>query len=127
MAKRRNDSAWRNACAELYGTGCLNCGDTRTECNHIWPRSQGGPSVVENGSFLCGPFSLASPFPGGCHEAYTRKRLKMRREWLTSEQERWLKSTGYVWWDSHGIVWGRGYRNFAPAVELERATEGTGG
>lgn len=112
---RKNDAPWRNQCAEARGLYCRSCGESdpqRLECNHVWPKGQQGPSVVENGMFLCGWRSTVTP--GGCHPAVTEARLLMRRDWLDPDQVAWLAEVEYVWWDDKGEVWGRGSRRFAP-------------
>jgi len=81
------------------------------QCDHIWPRSQGGPSVVENGLLLCGPFA-----PGECHRRKTEKLLLVERSWLDQDQVDWLASVGWVEWID-GEPHGRGCRSFAPTEE----------
>jgi hypothetical protein len=66
-------------------------------------RSQGGPSVVENGMMLCRE----------CHQRKTERRMLIRREWLDPDQIAWLADVGWVWWDETGAVWGRGRNGFA--------------
>lgn len=119
MAKRRkNDAPWRRECEQARGLYCRSCGDTsHLECNHVWPKSQQGPSVVENGMFLCGAFSRTTP--GGCHPAVTEGKLKMKREWLDPDQVAWLREVGYVWWDEDGELWGRGSRRFEPVKVMK--------
>jgi hypothetical protein len=112
--KARNDSPWRAEVERRRGLYCRACGDvTSLEADHIWPRGQGGPSVVENGGFLCGPWSRCSSFDGGCHKAHTEMKLLWRKEWLDDDQIEWLKEVGYVWWDEDGVPQGRGARRFA--------------
>lgn len=110
---RRNDGPWRAEVIALRGGYCRGCGDTRhVECNHVWPRSQLGPSVVQNGMMLCGAFSLTTK--GGCHPAVTEGKLLMQKGWLDPDQVAWLQEQGYVWWDENGEPCGRGSRRFAP-------------
>lgn len=71
--------------------------------DHIWPRSQGGPSDVRNGLSLC----VAH------HEAKTAGTLKIRPEWLTAEQIGFLAEVGWVRWNEAGEPEGRGYKHFA--------------
>jgi hypothetical protein len=74
------------------------------QADHIKPRSQGGPSVVENGMMLCEDH----------HTAKTESRLKIRYEWLDEDQVAWLQQVGWVWWDDAGEVYGRGRKHFEP-------------
>lgn len=105
---RRNDSGWRQQVLEARGERCRSCGTTRdVQVDHVVPRSQGGPSVVENGTPLCGPFG------NGCHPAVTEKRLLIQPEWLDDDQIAWLEENGHVWWDEEGEVYGRLRRSFA--------------
>lgn len=69
-----------------------------------------GPSVVENGLVLCGPWSRVTP--GGCHPAKTESRLLIDRRWLDADQIEWLASVGWVEWID-GQPTGRGWRHFA--------------
>jgi hypothetical protein len=108
----RNDARWGIACRELYGTRCVVCGDANTEMDHIIPRSQGGPSVLENGLPLCGAWS--STVDGGHHGMKTAGALKIKHEWLTPAQVEFLSKSGWVTWDENGQPVGRGWRHFAP-------------
>lgn len=109
---RRNDAPWRNEVMATYGATCRSCGDTaHPQADHMMPRSQGGPSVVENGLVLCGEFSRVTP--GGCHPAKTASRIVIRPEWLTPPQIAWLAQVGWVAWDDDGQPYGRGCRHFA--------------
>ena len=72
--------------------------------DHLKPRSQGGPSVVENGLPLCRTH----------HEAKTSGTLQIRYEWLTDAQRAFLAADGWVDWDADGLPFGHGYRHFAP-------------
>lgn len=65
------------------------------------PRSQGGPSVVENCVILGGPFGC------GCHDRKTAHTLLIQREWLTRAQVWWLEAEGHAWWLPDGTVAGR--------------------
>lgn len=100
---RRNDAPWRNEVMELRGKACRAC-DSRewVQCDHVWPRSQGGPSVVENGLPLCRV----------CHEDKTASLLKIRPEWLDDDQLDWLAEVGWVEWNEQGQPQGRGWRHF---------------
>lgn len=112
---RRNDSGWRAEVIARRGGFCRSCGDTgHVQADHIWPRSQGGPSVVENGLMLCGEFSRNTP--GGCHPAKTEHRMLIERSWLDPDQIDWLRDVGRVWWDADGQPHGQGWRDFAPCT-----------
>lgn len=67
------------------------------------PRSQGGPSVVENGTMLC----------RACHTMKTEWRILYERAWLDADQIAWLAQQGWVEWDENGEPRGRGCRGFA--------------
>lgn len=69
------------------------------------PRSQGGPSVVENGLMLC----------PSCHQRKTEHahELLIQYEWLTQAQVDWLRANGHVWWDEDGETYGQHRRLFA--------------
>ncbi len=110
--RRRTDSEWRADVLAAYGPGCVSCGDPLVEADHVWPRSQGGWSVVQNGLPLCGPWSRASPFQGGCHKAKTDGLLKIRYDWLTAAQRAWLAAVSWVRWDDDGVPHGRGMSHF---------------
>ena len=69
--------------------------------DHVIPRSQGGPSVVENGLPLCGPFG------NGCHDLKTAHRLLIEQSMLDVDQIQWLADSGHVWWLPDGSVAGR--------------------
>lgn len=100
---RRNDAPWRNECIALYGEWCRVCGTSRDiQLDHVVPRSQGGPSVVENGLPLCRPH----------HEDKTNGKLKFDRDWFTDEQLTWLEQVGWVAWDDEGRTYGHGWRHF---------------
>lgn len=75
------------------------------------PRGQGGPSVVENGLVLCGPWSTVTK--GGCHYLKTITDLQIRREWLDDDQIAWLAEVGWVTWGEDGVARGRGWKHFA--------------
>lgn len=101
----RNDAAWRHAVEDLRGAWCRACGLTRgLQCDHVWPRSQGGPSVVENGMMLCREH----------HEAKTAGTLRLRFDWLDPDQVAWLEDVGWVWFDETGEPCGRGRAHFDP-------------
>jgi predicted restriction endonuclease len=111
--KARNDSPWRNEVMQRYGPACVACGTVRhVQADHLIPRGQGGPSVVENGLPLCGEFGR----PGwkGCHPAKTDHELLIRKEWLAPEQVAWLEEHGHARWEKDGTVAGRHCWLFAP-------------
>jgi hypothetical protein len=116
---KRNDAPWREECLTRRGRYCRACGaggpaevagappfqrPARLEVDHIKPRGQGGPSVVENGLVLCASH----------HQAKTESRMVIRPEWLELDQLDWLKAVGWVWWDELGQPQGRGWKHFAP-------------
>lgn len=68
--------------------------------------------MVENGLPLCGPWSRQSPWPGGCHQAKTDRRMLLRREMFDADQLAYLAEQGWVAWDEKGEPYGRGYRGF---------------
>jgi 5-methylcytosine-specific restriction endonuclease McrA len=85
------------------GAYCRSCGTGQDlQADHVMPKSQGGRSVVENGTMLCRT----------CHQAKTEKRIKYKREWLDEDQVDWLAKTGWVSWDEDGRTRGPGYRGF---------------
>ena len=104
MARRRNDSRWRQECLDAYGQWCRVCGDYRVQMDHMHPRSQGGKSVVGNGLPLCRRH----------HEDKTNGRLRIDPAWLTAEQVRYLEDAKWVWWDEHGEPCGPGWKHFEP-------------
>lgn len=113
--RKRNDSGWREECLRRRGRYCRACywergavGDRwpLLEIDHMMPRSQGGPSVVENGLVLCQLH----------HQAKTESRILIRPEWLDPDQVAWLREMGWVWWDDAGLPAGRGWKHFAPKV-----------
>lgn len=106
--RRRNDSTWHNDVIALRGNHCRACGRPDPQTDHLIARSQGGPSVTANGLPLCGPFA------GGCHDAKTAGRLKIRREWLDPDQITWLQEAGHAWWLDDGTVAGAHCGLFAP-------------
>ena len=101
----RNDAPWRRECEAVRGARCRHCGTVGwLECDHIVPRSQGGPSVVENGLLLCKK----------AHDEKTASRLLIEFDWLDDDQIAWLAAVGWVAWDQAGQPYGRGCRHFAP-------------
>lgn len=113
--RRRNDGPWRAGCLTLRGGYCRACGPftqfvdsnghpcgRRLEVDHIWPRSQGGPSVVENGLVLC----VAH------HADKTASRIVIDPAWLDPDQVAWLADAGWVAWDGAGQPHGRGWKHF---------------
>jgi len=108
----RTDSAWRAECVARRGSYCRGCGDTRQpQADHIIPRAQGGPSVVENGMILGGPFGC------GCHDRKTAHRLLVQRAWLDDDQVQWLAEHGHVTWTASGEPTGRHAILFARLVD----------
>jgi 5-methylcytosine-specific restriction endonuclease McrA len=101
---RRNDAPWRAEVFELRGGYCRvpACGGRDLQCDHLIPRSQGGPSVVPNGWPLCRAH----------HEAKTAHELKIRPEWLDEDQVEWLATEGHATWGEDGEVRGRHRRLF---------------
>ena len=105
----RNDAAWRKQVMALRGEACRACGSSRhVECDHLIERSQGGPSVIENGTPLCGEFG-----PCRAHVRKTRNELQIRREWLDPDQVEWLAQEGHARWEPDGTVTGRFHKTFA--------------
>jgi 5-methylcytosine-specific restriction endonuclease McrA len=101
---RRNDAPWRRQVEVLRGSYCRACGTKRDlQCDHVMPRSQGGPSVVENGTMLCREH----------HDQKTAGTILYRFEWLDEDQVAWLAQVGWVMWDSDGRPRGRGFKHFA--------------
>lgn len=101
--RRRNDGPWRNAVVALRGAYCRGCLSTVwLQADHIFPRGQGGPSVVENGLMLC----------ESCHRAKTESRIVIEFAWLDADQIPWLARIGWVTWDGDGQPRGRGWRHF---------------
>lgn len=112
MAKhRKNDGPWRVNCLVKRGAYCRACGSTQhLEMDHIWPRGQQGPSIVENGLALCGAWGSC-----GAHALKTAGQLLIERAWLDPDQIEWLAEVGWVEWDDEtGAVSGGGWRHFAP-------------
>jgi len=108
----RTDSTWRAECVARRGSYCRGCGDTRQpQADHIIPRAQGGPSVVENGMILGGPFGC------GCHDRKTAHRLLVQRAWLDDDQVQWLAEHGHVTWTATGDPTGRHAFLFARLVD----------
>jgi len=107
----KSDGPWRLECILKRGSFCRACGSTKHfEMDHIWPKGQGGPSVVENGLALCGAW-------GDCqaHALKTAGSIQIHREWLDDDQIEWLEQVGWVAWaPADGAVTGRGWRHFAP-------------
>lgn len=109
---RRNDSGWKAEVHARYGHACVSCGARRhVQADHIWPRSQGGPSDPRNGLPLCGEFSETGL---DCHGRKTASTMLIRPEWLAPDQIAYLEDVGWVAWDEKGQPHGRGWRHFAP-------------
>lgn len=113
--RRRNDGPWRAECLTRRGGYCRACGPftqfvdsngqprgRMLEVDHIWPRSQGGPSVVENGLVLCSAH----------HADKTASRIVIDPAWLDPDQVAWLAAVGWVQWGSDGQPVGRGMKHF---------------
>jgi 5-methylcytosine-specific restriction endonuclease McrA len=110
VKSRRDDGPWRAAVLALYGPSCVACGGREhVQADHIWPRSQGGPSDVGNGIPLCGEFGR-----GKCHPRKTAGTMLIRPEWLKPVTRAFLAAAGWVDWDDNGQPYGRGCRHFAP-------------
>jgi hypothetical protein len=87
----------------LRGGYCRACGTTRdTQADHVKPRGQGGPSVVENGMMLCRTH----------HEQKTYSEIVIDYRWLDPDQVDWLADVGWVWWYEDGEPLGPGRRHF---------------
>ena len=113
--KKRNDAQWREEVMALRGPACRACGDTgHVECDHLIERSQGGPSIPENGLPLCGEF-------GACraHVRKTNNELQIQRSWLDPDQVAWLAEQGYAEWLPDGTVTGRFWKTFAAVHDTE--------
>lgn len=96
---------WRLEVADLRGLFCRVPGcvtDGWMECDHLIPRSQQGPSVVQNGVFWCKHH----------HDEKTAHRLKIEPAWLDADQIAWLKAEEHAWWDDQGEVYGQHRRLF---------------
>jgi 5-methylcytosine-specific restriction endonuclease McrA len=110
VTRRPSDGPWRDLCADRRGLRCraevLGGCDGALQCDHIWPKSQTGPSVVENGAFLCRRH----------HTMKTEAELRYRFEWLDQDQVEWLAKVGWVVWDAAGQPSGRGWKHFEPRV-----------
>jgi hypothetical protein len=120
--RRRDDSAWREECLGRRGRYCRACPSALQvpgvvvgnkiagfrgmpiplEIDHVWPRSQGGPSVLENGLVLCRKH----------HGEKTAGRLRIEPGWLDADQVAWLADVGWVEWQADGQPRGRGWRHF---------------
>lgn len=117
LARRKyKQSAWRKACLQVRPAVCIAASlggcEGQLECDHIFPRSQGGPYVVENGAFVCTRH----------HRMKTDSELKYRREWLGADQVKWLADVNWVRWLSNGDVEGKGFRHFEPVRLSHRHT-----
>lgn len=115
----RNDAQWRRECLAARGYGCRAAGAGYGPCkgpvqvDHVMPRAQGGPSVVENGLPLCEEH----------HGMKTASRLRFDRAMLDADQVLWLAERRWVNWDDAGEPYGRGYRHFDPIRPLLTETE----
>jgi 5-methylcytosine-specific restriction endonuclease McrA len=111
---RRNDGEWRAGCLVMRGRYCRACAALgivpagpaggRLELDHIWPKGQGGPSVVANGLVLCQRH----------HEMKTNSEIQIDPAWLDRDQLDWLQEVGWVWWNAAGEPVGRGLNHFLP-------------
>jgi 5-methylcytosine-specific restriction endonuclease McrA len=101
---RRNDAPWRSEVFALRGAYCRvpGCVGRDLQCDHLIPRSQGGPSVVPNGVPWCQEH----------HDQKTAHQLRIRPEWLDGDQLEWLAAEGHAVWDETGEVRGRHRRLF---------------
>jgi hypothetical protein len=70
--------------------------------DHLIPRAQGGPSVVENGLPLCRVH----------HSLKTAHDLLVDPAWLDPDQIQWLADQGHAEWLLDGVVVGRHRRLF---------------
>lgn len=107
QAKYRQ-SAWRRECLKVRAAVCVaaslgGCAG-QLEMDHCFPKSQGGPYVVENGVPVCTEH----------HRQKTNSELRYRREWLAQDQINWLAEIGWVSWAADGSVSGRGWKHFEP-------------
>jgi hypothetical protein len=102
---RKSEAPFRHEVMAAYGKVCKACGSTTwVQAAHLWAKSQGGPTIVDNGVPMCRTH----------HEDYDQYRLQMRYEWLAPNQLAWLAGSGYATWDEFGQPVGRGARRFAP-------------
>lgn len=106
--RKYKQSAWRRQCLKVRPAVCVaaelgGCAG-QLECDHIFPRSAGGPYVVENGAFLCSEH----------HRQKTDSELQYRRHWLGADQIAWLESVKWFVWEADGSVSGRGWRHAMP-------------
>lgn len=107
MTRRRNDSKWRSEVIAKRGDWCRRCKRTGVQADHLVPRSQGGPSVVENGMPLCPE----------CHQLKTEHKVLVQQSWLDPDQVDWLETNRWVWWDEDGEVYGPLRKSYAQAKE----------
>lgn len=108
-SRARNDAPWRAECAAARGEWC-RAGSPASPCqgrlhaHHIIHRSMCGPSVVENGLFLCAHH----------HSLVHAATIRVRRDWMEVDQIEWLRDEGHVVWEHDGSVSGRHWRLFEP-------------
>jgi 5-methylcytosine-specific restriction endonuclease McrA len=98
--RRRNDSQWHADCVEVRGDLCRvpDCPFPHpVQMDHLIPRSQGGPSIVANGT----------PFCRAHHQMKTDHLLLVKPEWLDADQIKWLSDEGHAEWLDDGTVAGR--------------------
>lgn len=106
VRRRRNDAPWRQECLERRGEWCRVAGCPHpqpVQIDHLIPRSQGGPSVVENGLPLCRRH----------HDLKTAHDMLINPAWLDTDQVLWLADHGHAEWLLDGVVVGRHRRLFA--------------
>lgn len=104
--QRRNDSQWRADCLEVRGEWCRvpDCPHPMpVQMDHLIPRAQGGPSVVQNGLPLCRMH----------HRMKTDHLLLIAPEWLDADMIVWLADEGHAEWLKDSVVVGRHCRIFA--------------
>jgi hypothetical protein len=107
--RRPNDAPFRRAVMARRGAHCRVCGATDwVQAAHLWPKGQGGPSVVENGLPLCQQH----------HGEFDSSRLQLKRSHLDVDQIAWLRAQRWVDWDADGQPFGRGCRRFQPVRRL---------
>lgn len=113
---KRDMKSWRDDVIAVRGHRCANCGDTYDiQIDHVIPRSQGGVEHIHNGLPLCGPWSKKSPYPNGCHQAKTDRKLLLTKRMLAHDQRAWLKEKGWIDWNKDGEPIGKGMKGFAYA------------
>lgn len=106
----KSDALWRGAVLLAHGFRCVACGQENVrliECDHIWPRSQGGLSDLDNGLPLCSELGC------GAHPDKTAGKIKIDPAWLLPSQITYLARKGWVVFDPKtGEPSGRGMNHF---------------